>query len=372
MYTDIKKKAKELHDKIIVIDAHDHIMLDIEKKRAMGERAVFSRYYAPKVKAGGVNMLCIVVGADSPNCCAHSDLLLWGTMRIMNMLLQEAEESSDTIALCYNYQQIEEAIKADKIAVIMTLEGARPLEGKPNLDTMDTLQMLYRLGLRQVQMCDMGRSRVGDGVSAYRTKSKLTPFGIEMVQECNRLGIVIDTAHMNNEGFDDVIEISTQPIIDSHSSCSAVAEWGHNISDDRIRKLSKNGGVLCVSCYDLSVGGQEIIETNYRPTVEDQINHIDHVVQVGGIDMISIGSDHMPYDEYGDYRLIDHCFYPVPGYMEGVVHIGVRNSYYVDGIDDVSGFGLITEGLVKRGYKDEDIAKIMGLNLLRVYKQVLK
>ena len=85
----------------------------------------------------------------------------------------------------------------------------------------------------------------------------------------------------------------------------------------------------------MSVGGQKIIETNYRPTVEDQINHIDHVVQVGGIDMISIGSDHMPYDEYGEYRLIDHCFYPIRVHGRSCPYRR-ENSYYVDGIDDVS------------------------------------
>lgn len=369
---DYKRKAKELHDAIFVMDGHSHLMLDVEKKRAMGEKAVFSKYYAPLCKAGGVNMLTIVIGADSPNCCAHSDLLLWGTLRIMNMLLMEAVESADTLALCTTYAQIKRAIGDGKIAAIMSIEGARPLEGKPNLDTLDSLQMLYRLGLRQVQMCDMGRGRVGDGVSAYRTKSKLTPFGIEMVKECNRLGMIIDTVHMNDEGFRDVIETSAMPIIDSHSSCSAVAEWGHNVSDERIRAIAQNGGILGISCYDLSVGGQDAIDNGYRPTVEDQINHIDHLVEVGGIDHVGIGSDHMPYDVYGETRVVDHCFYPIPGYMEGVVKIGVRDSYYVEGIDNTSGFRLITEGLVKRGYNDEDIAKIMGGNYLRIYNRILQ
>lgn len=357
------RTSKILHDEMIVCDGHNHFMIGLDPIRTIGKTGVFSSKYAPRFREGGVNVVLAIVGGDTPSCCAFSDNLQWGTVRVLNSLLHESEESRDSMHVCKNYQEILETVNAGKIACLMGIEGGRPLEGKSNYDSLDMLQVLYTLGLRQVQLCDFGRNRLGDGLSTAQTHGGLTPFGKSIIKEMNRLGMIVDTAHMNDEGFWDTIRVCDGPVIDSHSGVRGVCDtYSQNISDQRLEALAKTGGVLGVSVYDLAMISREKIEAGIRPTVDHFVDHVDYIVDKVGIEHVAMGSDHFP----------DHGFYPLPGWCEGTVYIGERDSYYIEGIKDDTGFGLLTDGLLKRGYKEEDIRKIMGENLLRVYKEVLK
>lgn len=358
----MNERAAKLHAESIVVECHDHMMGFVASKKGMGEKGVVSKYFAPMMRQGGVNMMVMNVGADAPSCCCGSDNLLWGTLRCMNMLAQESEESSDTMHLCLSYNEIMETIQSGRIAMIMTIEGARPFEGKANFNSLDMLQTMYKLGLRQTQLVDMGRNQIGDGLGTWRSHGRLTPFGVQVVQEMERLGMVIDTVHLNDEGFFDVLEQTNCPIIDSHSASSAVCPWGHNISDERMKAMAQTGGVLGVSLYASGLIGLENTEKGLHATVDDWVRHVDHMVEVAGIDHVAFGSDHFP----------DHGDYPVMGYMEGLVYHGIRDTFSCIDAKDVTMLGNLTDGLVRRGYKDEDIKKIMGENILRVYKEVLK
>lgn len=357
------RTPKILHDEMIVCDGHNHFMIGLDPIRTIGNRGVFSSEYAPVMKRGGVNVVTAIVGADTPSCCAFSDNLQWGTFRVINSLLHESEESSDTMQVCLTYQEIMDTVAAGKIACIMGIEGGRPLEGKSNYDSLDILQIFYKLGLRQVQLCDFGRNRLGDGLSTASTHGGLTPFGKQVVKEMNRLGMIVDTAHMNDEGFWDTVDTAVAPVIDSHSGVRGVCDtYSQNISDERLKALAATGGVLGISVYDLAMISREKIESGIRPTVDDFVDHVEYVIEKVGIDHVALGSDHFP----------DHGFYPLPGWCEGTVYIGERDSYYIEGIQEDSGFGLLTEGLLRRGYREDEIRRIMGENLLRIYKEILR
>jgi membrane dipeptidase len=354
------QKIRELHDRAIVVDAHNHIMIELAYRRDRGKTAVFSNYYAPRIRQGGVDVIMMVVGGDSTSLTDRSDLFWWGTIRVMDMLLLEAEESADSMAICLNYRDIENALAADKIAVLMTLEGARPLTGKLNMDSLAVLRSFYRQGLRQLQLVDMGRNRVGDG-HLERTNSRLTRFGIDVVKECNRLGMLIDVAHLNDAGFWDVIETSQQPVLDTHSCVRALRDHVRNRTDEQIEALARNGGVLGMSFMHKYVGDGETMAT-----VDDLVRHIDHVVELVGIDYVALGPDHWEGELWTD-RGAD----PAPGYAEGLWVGLTEGSAFVEGAEDVTKLPAVTEVLVKRGYTDQDIKKILGENLLRVYRQVL-
>lgn len=357
------RNPKILHDEITVVDGHNHFMIGLDPLRTIGNKGVFASKYAPEFKKGGVNVIMAIVGGDTPSCCAYSDNQLWGTFRVLNSLMHESEESSSEMHVCTTYQEITYTIERGKIAIIMGIEGGRPLEGKSNYESLDLLQTFYRLGLRQVQLCDFGRNRLGDGLGTASTHGGLTPFGKDVVREMNRLGMIVDTAHLNDEGFYDVVDIATAPVIDSHSGCRAVCDtYSQNITDERLKALASTGGLLGISVYDLAMITRDKIRAGIRPTVDDFVNHVDHVVETVGIDHVAMGSDHFP----------DHGFYPLPGWCEGTVYIGERDSYYIEGLKEDSAFGLLTEGLLKRGYAEEDVAKIMGGNLMRIYKEILK
>jgi membrane dipeptidase len=201
----MKDRARELHEQAIVVDGHNHIMMELAKRRNRGEKAVFSNYYAPLIRKGGVNVLMENIGGDNTCLTNDSDLFLWGSLWVTDMLWEEAEESSDTMAVCMNCKEIDSALAVGKIAVLLTMEGGRPLEGKPNLETLVGLRTFYRQGLRGLQLVDNGRNRIGDGMGEARTKGGLTNFGISVVKEMNRLGMVIDVAHLTEPGFWDLI-----------------------------------------------------------------------------------------------------------------------------------------------------------------------
>jgi membrane dipeptidase len=278
----------------------------------------------------------------------------------MDMLLLEAEESADTMAVCLNSKDIEETLAAGKIALLMTLEGARPLTGKLNMDSLAVLRSFYRQGLRQLQLVDIGRNRVGDG-HLERTGSRLTRYGIDVVKECNRLGMIVDVAHLNDAGFWDVIETSEDPILDTHSCVHALCNHVRNRTDEQIKALAENGGVLGLSFMHKYIGAGD-----KRPTVDDLVKHVDYVAELVGIDHVGLGPDHWEGEVWTDGGSD-----PAPGYLEGV-WVGIsEGSAFVEGLEDVTKFPALTEALVKHGYPDEDIKKVLGGNLLRVYKQVL-
>lgn len=355
----MSRKAKELHEQAVVVDGHNHILMELAKRRNRGDRKVFSTYYAPLIRRGGVNVLMTNVGGDNTCLTNDSDLMLWGSLWVMNMLWEEVEESRDTLALCLSSKDIDNALAAGKISVLLTMEGGRPLEGKPNLETLVGLRTFYRQGLRGVQLVDNGRNRIGDGKGEIRTQGGLTNFGVSVVKEMNRLGMIIDVAHLTEPGFWDVIETSEDPIIDSHSNTRAVCDHPRNLTDDQIKAIAERGGVIGLSCHTALVSKE-----NDRPTVDDLVKHIDHIAGLVGIDHVGLGPDHT------EFEIECNIWTPAPGWLEGVFY-GIRDTYFIQGLNNITGFPLFVEALVRRGYSDEDIKKVLGENWLQVYKQVI-
>lgn len=355
----MNSRAKELHEEAIVVDGHNHIMMELAKRRNRGDRSVFSSYYASRIRQGGVNVLMTNVGGDNTCLTNDSDLMLWGSLWVMDMLWEEAEESDDTMAVCLSSKDIDAALKAGKIAVLLTIEGGRPLEGKPNLETLVGLRTFYRQGLRGVQLVDNGRNRIGDGKGEARTQGRLTNFGISVVREMNHLGMVIDVAHLTEPGFWDVIETSKDPIIDSHSNARAVCDHPRNLTDEQIKAIAKGGGVVGLSCHTAMISKE-----TEKPTVDDLMKHVKHIAGLVGIDHIGLGPDHT------EFEIECNIWTPAPGWLEGVFY-GVRDTYFIKGLNNVTGFPLFTEALVRHGFKEEEIKKVLGGNWLRVYKQVL-
>ncbi len=351
------KRAKEIHEQSVVVDGHNHMMMEIYQRRYAGEKAVFSNYYAPRVRAAGVKVILTNVGGDNFGLTDNTDLLLVGALSIIDMLWEEAEESKDTMDICRCGQEIDATLAQGKIAILITLEGGRPLEGRPHRPSPAILRNLYRLGLRALQLVDNGRNRLCDGKGESRTRGGLSHFGVMVVKEMNRLGIIIDVAHMAEPGFWDVMELSETPVVDSHSNAFAVCDHPRNLKDDQIKAIAQKGGVV-----GLTFNGAMTKSASEMPTVEDLVRHVEHIVELVGIDHVGMGPD----------LIAPHPGPPTesPGYLEGVYY-GVTVNEYVGGIKDLKGIPILTEALIKKGYKEEDLKKIVGGNLLRVYRQVM-
>jgi membrane dipeptidase len=201
-------------------------------------------------------------------------------MRALDHLHNDLDESSGFI-LATTVEDIRRAKRDGRFAVVICLEGASPLENE-----MSYLRNFYRLGLRCLGLMHDVRNGVGDGVRE-RSAGGLTHFGVRVVEECNRLGIVLDVSHLSDQGTADVLAHSTQPIIASHSNARALCDHPRNLPDDLIRAIAKGGGVIGFHAL------HALVTNRGKVTFDHLLAHTAHVAEIGGVDCIGIGPDLM-------------------------------------------------------------------------------
>lgn len=251
-------------------------------------------------------------------------------LRMIDRFYREIEKNSSHIALATNYEEIMEKDKEGKISAILTIEDGGALKGE-----LYNLRNFYRLGVRSITLTWNHPNEIGypNFHEEYRDKG-LTDFGIEVIHEMNRLGVLIDVSHLSDKGFYDVARESKKPFIASHSNARSVKNHPRNLTDDMIKVLSECGGVMGINFERDFLGDSE----NAR--IIDMIKHIKHIKNVGGIDVIALGSD---YD--GSH----------PGYE--IEHIGQIEK--------------LAHSLKANGFTEGEIEKIFYKNALRVIKDVL-
>jgi membrane dipeptidase len=328
------------HKQATLALTHDHTMYGLAARRSRGETAVFSRHYAPRFRQGGVDVVGWVVGGDPPFFGIENDSPWWGSLELLDMMWREAEESDDTLAICLDHRDIDAAMAAGRIAVVLTMEGAFPLE--EGSDPLINLRTLHRLGVRSLQLVGQGWNRLTDARGDHPHPSEgLTSLGVDVIREMNRLGMVIDVAHVPDPdpAFEDVIAASQDPVIDSHRGVRGGAYLPRNIGDERIRTIAETGGVIGLQFFSAVLTD----DPNRRATVEDLIRHVDHIVEVAGAEYVALGPDFL------EPTLIDR-----------------RPDHYASGLEDVTQMTRVVEVLVGHGYSDGDIRKILGENILRV------
>lgn len=316
--------AEQLHQKSIVVDAHCDVLTALEEqKRRLGEKSPAGHVDLPRLQQGGVNVqffAAYVPPGDSPRALTRA-------LALIDRFYLELEANAREIMLVKSFSDLENALAEKKIAAVLTIEGGEALNGR-----IEVLRIFYRLGVRCLTLTWNCRNEIGDGVDEERTKGGLTRFGEEVVREMNRLNMLVDVSHLSEAGFWDVLEISTGPVIASHSNCRKLCAHPRNLTDEQIRALAAAGGVIGLCFYPPFVHTSE-------PSVEKLLDHVDHVRKVAGIDCIGLGSD---FDGF---------------------------SGALPGLEDVSRLPVLTEGLLRRGYREEEIKKILGGNFLRLLRK---
>lgn len=200
------------------------------------------------------------------------------------------------------------------------------------------LRIFHTLGVRLLGLTQFPRNQLADGSGELHAKGGLTDFGVKIIKEMNRLNMLVDVSHINEKGFWDIIELSNTTVIASHSNCKTLCEHHRNLSDDQIKAIVEKKGVIGITFVESFLKKQS---TNV--SVNDILDHIDHISNLVGPEYIGIGSDYM----------------------------GLASSR-IKGLENIKNLSNITKGLVSRGYDDESIEKILGGNFLRVFKEVLK
>lgn len=362
---DLAAEAQRIAQQYLLIDTHIDVPYrlqehweDVTQATAKGE------FDYPRAKKGGLNapFMSVYIPASYEKT--------GGGGLLANQLIDSMEalvgRAPDKFAMAYRSDDLAKHFQQGKISLALGMENGTPINGK-----LENLRHFYQRGIRYITLAHSESNHIADSSYDLRRPHKgLSAFGEQLVVEMNKIGMMIDISHVSDAAFYEVLNLTKAPVIASHSSLRAfVPGFERNMDDKMIQALAKNGGVIQInfgSSFVVSQANQwglkfkaaakaagkssddaafraEYLQKYPYPfaNVETVLKHIDHVVKLVGIDHVGIGSD---YDGVGD---------SLP-----------------DGLKDVSTYPNLIEGLLKRGYSEADIVKIMSGNLLRVWRQV--
>lgn len=322
----MSSRALDLHHRSLVVDTHvDTLLAAAYGRRSLAERSDEGHVDFPRLKEGGVNVQFF---AHYIEPAFKPDRGLLRFMQLADVFYREVEASQGAAEVAFSVQDIRRITDEGRVACILAIEGGEAIQGD-----MGVLRMLYRLGVRSIGLTWNQRNALADGVGEARTGGGLTNVGVKAVKEMNRLGVLVDVSHLTEPGFWDVVEVSDKAFIASHSNAKAVCDHPRNLTDEQITAMAKKGGVMGMNFAPAFVHPE-------TATLKGVLDHIDHIVDLVGIEHVGIGSD---FDGIGS----------TPA-----------------GLEDVTCLPRLTEGLVDRGYSDEDITAILGGNFLRVCERV--
>ncbi len=238
-------------------------------------------------------------------------------LEMIDKFYVELEKNSTHISLASNYDEIMKNDRDGRMSAVLTIEEGGAIKGK-----LHNLRNFYRLGVRSITLTWNFPNEIGFPNSNYEHKDKgLTSFGEEVVNEMNRLGMLIDVSHISDQGFYDVARLSSKPFIASHSNARAIKEHSRNLDDNMIRTLSEKGGLMGI-CFE-----RDFLGESERARVDDMIRHIKHIRNIGGIDVIALGSDFDGCTPDGEISNI--------GEIEKLAHSLKANNFTEDEIDKI-------------------------------------
>jgi len=381
----LRARAQKLHRQSIVIDTHNDITTPmLDKDFDIGSRGddqgakIRTHTDIRRMKEGGLTAEFFAIYVDHNFIDKKASEGGGAARRAMDMIdtvYNQVRRHNDQMEMAYTAADIRQAARRGKIAALMGIEGGHAIE-----DSLHALGMFYRMGVRYMTLTHTNTNDWADSSgdiqdSAVKHHDGLTDFGREVVREMNRLGMMVDISHVSDKTFYDAVKESRAPVIASHSSWRTLADQPRNMTDDMLRALAKNGGIVMINFYDAFLDQSKVEFSKREREVESDlakkyptdpalvqrelekwrtsqhpaktplsmlIDHIDHAAKTAGIDHVGIGSD-----------------------FDGVPFTGLP-----EGMEDISKLPNITYELMKRGYSDADIKKILGENFLRVMSEV--
>src|SRR5579859_3331012 len=370
---DIEARARTLHFASIVVDTHD----DTTQRFLDGDFDLLPRNRSgsidiPRMKEGGVGAIFFSIWIPSkitgPDAVKHA-------LDQIDAVREQARKHPKEIALATTAAEVREARKNGKIAALMGVEGGHMIASD-----LGVLRAYAALGVRYMTLTHSGNDEWADSSTDTSVHGGLSDFGKDVIREMNRLGVMVDISHVSDKTFYDALVVSKAPLIASHSSCRAICDAPRNMTDQMIKDLAARGGVIQINYHvgflsqefrnaekadpeiDKAIAAEvqrrcgdkegcqliegdritrEYVEKGKLPRVDwtKIIEHIDHAVKIGGVEHVGLGSDfdgaNMPY-----------------------------------GMEDASKLPNITEALLRKGYSEDDVRKILGENTLRVMAEV--
>ncbi|RJS82244.1 membrane dipeptidase [Candidatus Bathyarchaeota archaeon] len=267
--------AERIHEEAVVVDAHnDTIIAHKRLGMSLNSRTDKTQVDFPRLREAKVDVSFFAVDVT----IAFKNYLTYA-LDAFGFFERELEQAGDEMSIVTTKRSLSEAIKDGKLGVVLAIENSDAVEGSLNV-----LRMLFKLGVRSIGLTHNPRSLAADGVGESRTGGGLTTFGVQLIEEMNRLGIIVDLAHISEKGFWDALEVSRKPVIVSHGNCKALCNHRRNLTDEQIRGLASKGGVIGVTFVPAFIDEK-------APSLSRLLDHIDHIVEVAGIDHVGLGSD---------------------------------------------------------------------------------
>ena len=368
----VSTRAKQLHDRAIVVDTHDDTTQRLfwDKAFNIAVRNQDGHIDIPRMREGGLDAVFFSIWMNGN---ITGPVAVKRALDQIDAVREAVRMHPGDLVLALTAADVRRAAAQGKIAALMGLEGGHMID-----NDLAVLRMFAALGVRYLTLTHSRNTPWADSSGDKPTHDGLTTFGKDVVRELNRLGVMVDISHVADKTFFDTIEVTRAPVIASHSSVRAISKAPRNMTDDMLRAVAKNGGVVMINynaaflseelraaaesadfrarqkalvtpCGDNEacaiLGGQRLVyeamASGQLPKVtwEKIIDHIDHVVKIAGIEHVGLGSD------------FDGAAMPL-------------------GMEDVSKLPKITDALLKKGYAQPDIEKILGGNILRVMERV--
>lgn len=366
----ISEKARKIHAEAMLFDGHNDLpwrlrsdgdmaleRFDLSKRLDSGQTDI------PRLREGGLKAQFWSVYIPSEHKAPAKTVV-----EQIDLVKRMVDRYPDAFEMAYTADDIERIVRAGKIASLIGIEGGVAIE-----NSLAQLRAFYALGARYMTLTHNTTLDWADAANDSPKHDGLTAFGEQIVKEMNRLGMLVDISHVSAATMADVLRVSQAPIIASHSSAYALCPSPRNVPDDILKEVKKNGGVVMVNFYSgfivaesakKSRAATQEIRAKYsdpkerakameewyrsegaklaRGTYRDVVDHIDHIVKVAGVDHVGIGSD-----------------------FDGITKWPI-------GLDDVSSYPRLTDEMLKRGYSETDIHKILGANALRAFREAEK
>ena len=347
----LRENARQDLAKLDIRQPQPSIMTDIARLRSGGVGGQFWSVYVPVELAGQASGGAVTA-----------------TLEQIDIVYRMVRKYPDTFELALTADDVERTFKKGRIASLIGMEGGHSID-----NSLGALRMFYRAGARYMTLTHSRNTAWADSSTDTAAAGGLTPFGEEVVREMNWLGMLVDLSHVSPDTMEDALRVTAAPVVFSHSSARAVTDVPRNVPDRILQMLPKNGGVVMVTFVPgflstkvaewtkLQTAEQDRLNLQFpkdensvkagvaswaaahpapRATLADAADHIDHIRKIAGIDHVGLGGD-----------------------FDGI-------SSVAQGLEDVSTYPALLAELLRRGYTDEDIRKIAGLNVLRVMRNV--
>lgn len=361
------QRALALHRSAIVVDGHNDITGALTDDGYDLATPSAGKHHTdlPRLREGGVSAVFFAVFVDHK--FVTNNAATRRALAVIDATHREIERHPNDLVLCTTAAEIRAAKQSGRIAALLGAENGAAIE-----DSLATLRAFHRLGVRYLTLTHMQATTWADASTAPPQHNGLTEFGRSVVREMNRLGMMVDVSHVSDKTMSDVLDLSTAPIIASHSSARALAPHPRNIPDDLLKRIAAKDGIAMVNFYPgyIDPRNSVILEqlqpeidalrarwsdnrtrfrAERRKLMEDKlpvtplsvvIDHIEHIIKVAGVNHVGLGSD-----------------------FDGI-------SLVPADLRDVSMFPNVTYELLKRGHSEADVRKILGENFLRVFAEV--